>query len=256
MKNKIKEMLEEGEVVFGTAIYSFSPALVEIAGYSGFDYVRLEAEHSWRQDESLEHMIRAADCSGVASIVRVDKGNPYLIRKVLELGALGVMVPHIKNKEEAMEVIRAAKFPPKGIRGYIDLCHSAKYGFRKDDWIKWSNEEILTGVMIEDKEGVENIEEIAALEDLDFIVFGHADYSISIGLPLQVSHPKVMEGLKKIISAAKKFGKYVAKGVNYPWVEEAKKYIEMGCNIIEIGHDLSILRTIWKKTIEDLREIT
>ncbi len=250
---KIKEILESGSVALGTAIYTLNPAVVELAGYCGLDFVRIDTEHSWRRDESLENICRAADCAGIASIVRVD-GDPHLIRKALEVGAEGVLVPHINTMEEAEQVVRAAKFPPKGIRGYVDLCRSAKYGLAHD-WISWSNKETMVGVMVEDRRAVDNIGEIMKVEGLDFVLFGRADYSLSIGLPLQVSHPKVIEGLKNTIEAAKKNSKYVGIVVNYPWVEQAKKFIDMGCQLIEIGHDLSILRTIWREVVEDIRKL-
>ena len=107
--------------------------------------------------------------------------------------------------------------------------------------------------MIEDQGAIKDIDRIMSLKGLDFVLFGPADYSLSIGLPEpKKNHPKVQDALKRTIEAAKKNNKYVMIGVGYPWEEEAKKYIEMGCQMIEIGHDYSILKTVWGNTLKSL----
>ena len=251
-KNKLRKTLEEGKIALGTCFYSYSPALVEVAGYCGLDFCRIEAEHVWRQDENFEHMMRAAVISGVVPLARVDK-NPFLIRKALEAGAAGVIVPHVLNGAEAIEIVKAAKFPPQGNRGFSNLCFSGRWGTSSGiEWIKWSDEETMVGVVIEDYCAVENINEIMSVKGLDFVMFGPADYSISLGIPLQTTHPKVMEGLKKTVHAAEEHGKYVMIGVGFPWVENVKKFIKIGCRLIEIGHDITILASVWKMLKEEI----
>jgi 4-hydroxy-2-oxoheptanedioate aldolase len=254
-KNKLKRILEESKIAVGTCIYSFSPALVEVAGFCGLDFCRIDIEHAWRQDENFEHMMRAAAISEIVALPRVDR-NPFLIRKALEAGAGGIIVPHILNVEEVADVVKAAKFPPQGERGFGNLCFSGRWGTSPGvEWIKWSNEETMVGVMIEDQRAVEKIDEIMSVDGLDFVLFGPADYSVSLGIPVQTRHPKVMDGLKKIIDAAARHGKYVMANVCYPWAENAKKFIEMGCRLIEIGHDVTILTSMWRMLGEEIRGI-
>ena len=254
-RNKLRKIIEEGEIALGTGMYSFSPALVDVAGFCGLDFCRIDTEHAWRQDGTLEHMMRAAAISDIVALPRVDR-NPDLIRKVLEVGAGGLIVPHILNAEEVAGVVRAAKFPPQGNRGFGSLCFSGRWGTRSGtEWIKWSNEETMVGVMIEDYRAVEKIDEIMSVDGLDFVLFGQSDYSVSLGIPLQTMHPKVMEGLKKTIRAAETHGKYVMKGVGFPWVKNAKKFIEMGCQLIEIGHDITLLSSMWKKLGQKIKGI-
>lgn len=248
MVNKLKKVLDKGEVALGTAIFSCSPAIVEVAGYSGLDFVRIDNEHSWRRDESMEHMIRAAYVAGITPILRIDRGDPYIVRKALETGAGGILVPDITTKEEVEEVIKAAKFPPRGTRGYSSLCFSGQWGAKGgEDWVDWSDNETLVGIMIENEEVIRELGEILSLDGLDFVLFGPSDYSMSLGLRgPQKNHPKVQDGLKKTIEVAGKYNKPVAIGVGQPWEEEAKKYINLGCRMIEIGHDVVVLRSIWK----------
>jgi len=253
--SKLKGVLEKGEVALGTAVFSSSPAIVEVAGYSGLDFVRIDNEHSWRRDESMEHMIRAAYLAEITPILRIDKGDPYIIRKALEVGAGGVIVPDITTKEEAEEVVRAAKFPPRGTRGYSSLCFSGQWGKRGgEDWADWSDNETLVGIMIENEEVMSKLDAILSLAGLDFALFGPSDYSMSLGLRApQKNHPKVQDALNKTIEVASKYNKPVAIGVGQPWGEEAKKYIDLGCRMIEIGHDVVVLRSIWKDLSATIR---
>ena len=254
-ENKLKKILKEGKVAFGTCICSFIPSIVELAGYCGLDFCRIDNEHNWRQDDMLEHMMRGAVIGDIVSLARIDKGNPYLIRKVLEIGAGGIIIPDIKNSQEVKEIIKAAKFPPIGNRGYSGLCFSAGYGAKAGkEWIEWSNNETMVGVMIEESEAVRNIDSIMAVEGLDFVLFGPSDYSLNIGLSSpKKNDPKVQDAIKRTIESANKYEKYVMIGVGYPWEEQIQKYIEMGCRMIEIGHDYSILKTIWTENLKAFR---
>ena len=255
-KNKLKEILEAGELAVGSCVYSNSPALVELMGYCGLDFCRIDNEHSWLRDQSMESMVRAATISGIVPLLRIDRDDPNVVRKALETGAGAILIPHILNAEEAEEIVRMAKFPPKGDRGIGSLCFSGKWGtVSAPEWIKWSDEEQMIGVMIEDYRTMEQIDEIMAVDDLDYVLFGASDYSTSIGHPGQGGHPKVMEALKETIRAADRHGKYVCKGVGYPWVENARKMVEMGCHMIEMGHDATILKTIWSEKGGEIRKL-
>ncbi|MFP3950532.1 MAG: HpcH/HpaI aldolase family protein [Candidatus Bathyarchaeia archaeon] len=254
-ENKVKRKFEEGILVVGTCAYTNSPILVELAGFCGMDFIRIDNEHSWRRDESAENMMRAAANSGIVPILRIDN-DPDVIRKALEIGAGGILIPHINTAEEVEGIVEAAKFPPVGSRGTGSLCFSARWGTERiSEWMAWSNEELLIGVMIEDYRAVPHLDEIMAVEGLDYVLFGPGDYSVSIGLPGQMTHPKVMEALQRTIDAANRHGKYVMKGVGYPWVENAKRLIDMGVHAIEMGHDVSILRDIWRRQGSEIRKL-
>ncbi len=254
-KNKLKEIIKRGEVALGTCVYTFSPAAIELAGFCGLDWCRIDNEHAWRQDYTTEDMLRGAFCADIVPLLRIDKDNPYLVRKALEAGAGGVIVPHVNTRREVEEIVRAAKFPPLGKRGYGGLCFSGQWGAGGGtDWMEWSNNETMVIPMIEDVAAIPNIDEIMSTEGLDGIYFGPADFSVSAGIPLQTRHEKVMDALRRTIDAAKKYGKFVIFGAKYPYWEDAKKLRDMGVQAIEIGHDLSILGTIWKKTIQEFRK--
>jgi 4-hydroxy-2-oxoheptanedioate aldolase len=254
--DELKKILATGSVALGTAVFSHSPAIVEVAGYSGLDFVRIDNEHAWRRDESMEHLMRAAAIAHVTPIVRGDKGDPNLIRKALEIGARGIIVPDIKTRAEAEAVIQASKFPPRGIRGYSSLCFSGRWGFDAgQNWVDSCDHDNLVGIMIETEEMIAHLDEVLSLEGLDFVLFGPADFSMSLGLRKpQKSHPKVQDALKKTVEVAQKYHKSVAIGIGKPWEEEAQKYIELGCRMIELGNDVSAVRFVWETAAKALKQ--
>lgn len=247
-RNKLRQILEQGDVAFGTGFYAFSPTLVEVAGYCGLNFVRIDNEHAFYSKSTLERMIMAAELAGTTPILRVDRDDPYIIRKALEIGAQGVLVAHINTREDAQNVVEAAKFPPWGIRGTA-MCHANKWNVtvKGSDFIPWSNKETLIATMVEDYRAINNIEAIASVKGLDILWFGPSDFSVSIGAPGEgLKNKTVMDGLLKTIAAATHHHKHVCLGVGYPWEENAQKYIDLGVTMIELGHDVSILRTTWQ----------
>lgn len=254
-ENKLKAKMRRGEVALGTAIYSFSPAIVELAGFCGLDFVRIDNEHAWRQDESGETLLRAAMVSDIVALLRIDRDNPYLVRKALEAGAGGVIVPHAHSRKDVEEIVRAAKFPPLGSRGYGGLCLSGQWGIRAGtEWMEWSNRETLVIPMIEDESAVPNLEAILSTEGLDGVFFGPADFSISAGVPLQIGHEKVMTALRKTIEVADKYGKFVIYTAGFPQWETVFKVRELGVKAIELGHDVTILGAVWRRTLQEMEK--
>lgn len=252
-RNSLKEKLSAGRVAFGTCVDTHSPATVEIAGYSGLDFVRIDTEHSWRRDESLEHLMRAAWIGGIVPLVRVDY-DANLIRKALEAGAGGIIVPHIAAESDAKEIVSAAKFPPLGKRGYGSFSLAGRWGTeRADEWMTWSNEQQMVGAMIEEPEAIERIDDIVSVAGLDFLLFGPSDLSAALGIPGQTSHPKVQEAFERTVKSARRHGKHVMIGVNYPWERKASEHIQLGCTLIELGHELAILHSIWHSSMESLK---
>jgi 4-hydroxy-2-oxoheptanedioate aldolase len=242
----------------GTCLDSYSPAAVEVTGYSGLDFCRIDNEYSWRRDEGMEHMLRAAAVVGITPMVRIEKGAPYLISKVFQSGAAAVLVSDISNAEEAEAVVRASKFAPAGHRGMSTFSFAGKWGATGvEEFADWSDRQLMVGVMIEHEQVVSHLDRIFAIEGLDYAFFGPADFSMSIGLRgTNRNHPKVQDAIKKACDAANKHNKCLGIGVNEPWADEAAKYIDLGCRFIEVGHELAILRTVLSSAAAGIRSIS
>lgn len=218
------------------------------------DFCRIDNEHAWRQDQSTEDVLRGGLLGGLVPLLRVDRDNPYLIRKALEAGAGGVIIPHAKGKEDVQRMVEAAKFHPLGKRGYGGLCLSGKWGVDAgEEWMNWSNREQLVIPMVEDVGALEEIDEIMATEGVDGIFFGPADFSISAGVPLKIWHDKVVGAVKTVVETADKYEKFVIYPIGFPQWEQVERVKELGVHAVELGHDVSILKSVWQKSIGSFR---
>jgi len=247
--NKLREKLAKGQRVVGAAVYSWSPSVVDVIGSVGLDYLRIDTEHAWPRDGQLEPLIRAAIMGGVVPIVRIDRDNPYLARKALEIGAGGIVVADVCSVEQAESVVQSAKFPPRGIRGYSSNCWSAGWGAAAGaEWVQWSNREPMIGVMIENVAAMQSIDGILAVDGVDFALFGPADYSMSLGLGAPVPRDdRVQAAIEATAQAAHDAGKYFSLVVGTDPIN-IEKYIHVGVDMLELGNDLGIVRAIWTST--------
>ncbi|HJO97823.1 MAG: aldolase/citrate lyase family protein [Rhodospirillales bacterium] len=245
--NKLRAKLNDGHLVCGSVIYSWSPAIMDQAGFAGLDFIRIDSEHAWRQDGAMEGMVRAALAAGVAPILRVDRDNPYLIRKALEIGAEGIIVPDVHSADDAANVVRASKFPPRGIRGYGSNCVAGGWGTKAGpEWVEWSDREPMIGIMIEHVEAMDRLDDIFAVDGVDFALFGPSDYSMSLGVGtgLDVGDERIVDAVTKTCAAAKKAGKHVMLGVGMD-ASTVRRYADIGVTMMEMGNDAALVRAAW-----------
>lgn len=229
--NEAKERLANGKAISVVSAGYNSPELIEFLGGFGFDAMYLDTEHTSTGWESLQNMIRAADLVETPTIVRVQDNSPSLIARTLTLGAYGVQVPHISSREEAEAAVRATKFYPIGDRGWS--AGRAGRGENSETFADKSNKETMIVAMIEDADGVKNIDDILKVGNIDAYFIGRGDLAQSLGYPGQNSHPKVVEAADHAIDAIIAAGGVVAIGANSPAALE--KYLERGMRYFNIG---------------------
>lgn len=209
--NKVKQKLMRGELSLGANLNYFSPALVEFAGALGFEWMFIDCEHGWMSESEVENMVRAAEAFGIVPIMRVPTNSAHIILRFLDLGVMGIVVPHICTKEQAEAAVKAAKYWPMGHRGSnYGTGRNNQYGVTmKDvrDYYEESNRETMVIALIEDEEGVENIEEIVSVPGLDASWLGPADLAQSMGMPGQKA---IDEALDRVVEATIKAGKVSA----------------------------------------------
>jgi len=253
--NAVREKLAKGECVTGTAHHSWSPIVMEVMGLAGVDFVRIDNEHAWRQDSSAEDVIRACLLAEVCPILRVDRENPYLIRKAFEIGAQGIIVPDVHTVADAEAVVRAAKFPPRGTRGFSNQCASGGWTtIDAHEWVEWSDRENLVGIMIENPAAMDSIDDIMAVDGIDFALFGPADFSLNLGLRKPaLDDERVVGAIIRTIEAAKKSGKHVMYN---PGLDPAaiKLWKERGLTMFEMLSDTKIIHAALSqglKTVAD-----
>jgi 4-hydroxy-2-oxoheptanedioate aldolase len=255
-KNPVKQAIRDGKTVFGIYIAVPSPVMVELAGYAGFDFVRIDICHSAVDLPAIADMIRAAEASGVTPMVRVDY-DPHLIAKVLEAGAMGLFIPDVSTVEMARSVVDAVHFAPMGDRGTFAASRITRYGaISSGEYAKWSNEEILLGVQIESKEAADNLERTLGVDGIDMIGSGRGDLANALGLTGQKNHPSVLALEEKIFDTAKKRGKYVSVNLDPTASNFAETVVtwKKKAQVITLGHDLTLLRKYFGDAITTARQ--
>ena len=182
------------------------PGAVDLIGAAGYDFVIVDAEHVMVNPETLENMIRAAECANITPLVRVGGVQPDAILRALDAGAQGIVVPHVSSKSEAEQIVAAARYHPLGNRG-ISGGRTTGFGtLSLPEYFERANREIMVVVMIEDKEGVEQLESILSVPGIDLVLEGAVDLSQSYGVPGQMQHPEVRMTVKKIAHTCAKHG--------------------------------------------------
>lgn len=253
VKNSLKEKMKV-RPVFGMTICSGSPAIIEMLGIAGFDFAFIDAEHNPRAVTDLKELILAARYAGISPLVRVTKPDEVEIRKALEMGAEGVIIPHIKTKEEMETCVRGAKFPPLGRRGLDFGVRSSGYGMEEfsTNYIDYSNETELVIPMDEDFEFTDRIEELMSVPGIDAINFGPADYANSINsrTGYDLDQPDVAEALRKLRGQAEPRGIGIMAPANPPTYENAMKLIQKGVTMVIMSSDYNV----WSSNVREIRE--
>jgi 4-hydroxy-2-oxoheptanedioate aldolase len=209
LQNRIKKIIREGGVALAAHGGCFrEPEVVELIGQAGFDGVFIDMEHTGFDLRDIQMMVLAAERFGITPIVRTSGFDPAFILRLLDIGVQGIYVPHVQNLETARQAVAATRYTPLGDRGVVGFCRAAAYGqIPLKEHMEQSNREVMLTLMIEDKEALDEIDAIAALEGVDLIAPAPNDLGASLGVPGQTDHPKLVAAMTRIIEAVRKAGK-------------------------------------------------
>ncbi|MDA0747846.1 MAG: aldolase/citrate lyase family protein [bacterium] len=238
MPETLKSRLKNGDVVLGPFVNLASGALLEIAAYAGFDFVILDTEHGPLDIPTTEDLCRTAAGVGITPIVRVRENDPAQILRALDIGASGVQVPQICTKADAEALIRAAKYAPLGMRGVSPYTRAARYFSDGPKIFERLNEEQMVLIHLEGVEGLENLDEIIAVPGLDVIFLGPYDLSQSLGIPGQISDPRVVDRMRQAAEKINAAGLTVGTFADGP--EAARRWIDAGVRYISLSVDTGI----------------
>ena len=250
MKYSIKKRMQNGETVFGTWCMLPSSFVVDVIACTGIDFIVLDMEHGTLSWETAEEMVRAAQLHNCQPIIRVGDDQENTILHALETGCEALMVPHVSTLGSAQKIVNAALYSPKGARGLSPYtrCHGYTH-VELDRSMSRHAEDTLVGVLVEGKEGIENLPEITQIDGIDLIYLGMYDISQSVGLPGQLEHPKVMKQLKEclevIVSAGKLAGTFSRE------VEACRSYQNMGFSFIAYVADSYALTSFYENFVQD-----
>ena len=231
--NHVKQKLKAGETVWSSSVRLPDPGLCELLGYAGWDFVLLDGEHGAVDASTLERLVIGCYAGNTTPIVRVLRPNdPEAVMHALDLGAQGVLMPHCRTVEDERRLVSAAMYPPRGTRGFGPGRGTLWGRIGGADYLQAANDEVLLLALIEDPEGVENVEAIAA-GGLDGLWVGTGDLALGYGVGTDRDHPLVQQAAERILAACLKNN--VACGYPARSVEEGRRAAAQGYRLIGFG---------------------
>ncbi len=238
-ENPVKKALKEGKVVIGATVTAANPDVAATLAGVGFDFLWIEMEHGPITLETARSMILATRGLRAMPFTRVPVNEPWLAKRVLDIGSLGVIFPFTSTKELAEQAVKSCKYPPLGIRGAGPAMAASRWGMSGADYVKFANENVMVIVIIEQKQAIDNIEEIAAVPGIDVLFIGANDLSYSLGVGGNVNAPVVEEAMTKVLAAAKKRNIPVGFPSGNP--TEINKRIAQGFRFFQASSDLAMM---------------
>lgn len=251
---KLKERIQRGEVVTSIMLRLADPNIAEMMAIQGVDLIIIDNEHYPFDPETMIDVIRAAHAGGAACMVRLPNAEPARIAQVMDMGADGIQIPSVGSYEEAMALVDAVKFAPQGHRGFCPITRAAYYGHGMTpvEFAQRSNENSLVVPQIETKEGVEDIDRILSIPQVDWLPIGPSDLSASYGCPGQYDNPKVVNAIQSVTEKSIAAGKVGWKMYHTP--ETMAKAYERGERFMSLGSDQQILMNGLKKLVGAVRQ--
>lgn len=237
----LRERILNGEVVYGLFYKLNSPDVAEMVGNAGFDFIIVDTEHSNFSTYDVANIVRAADSTGMSTVVRTFAATEEDVLHALDSGADGVQIPSITSVETAKNACEAAKYFPEGTRGLSMTQRAAMYGAwnKEESYFTYSNRNSLVVAHVENKEMAEKVEQLCAIPQIDVLFVGPGDLSQSMGKPGKLDDPEVVAVIEKVFAAVLKAGKKVGIYCGNP--AAVKKYTGMGATYIAYGSDATAL---------------
>lgn len=250
--NTLLQIWKQNKIATNAWLTIPSAWTAEIISSTGFDACTIDMQHGLIDYQTALTMLQSMQASGTVPLVRVPWNEPILTMKMLDAGAYGIIVPMIDNQKQIKDFIEVCKYPPLGSRSYGPIRSSLVLG---DDYFKNANSEVLAIGMIETKEGLNNVEEIASFEGLNGFYIGTIDLSISLGIrPLGDLHSeKLISAITKIVDTAKKHDLIV--GVHTKSPEETKILQGLGVNLLTFLNDSTLLKSNTKQIYDQARKL-
>ena len=253
MNSRIRNLLEADKPAFGIQLRFGSPAIAELAGLAGFDWILIDTEHAPQTPVTVQAQIQAAGCTPATPIVRITRTDPDLIKLYLDMGAMGIVVPFVNTPEEAKLGAEACRYPPRGTRGW-GPHRAAGYGLFEEDYTARIDDVVVYLPIIESAEAVDNIDAIMDVEGVDGCIVGPVDLCISLGVPFRFDHPKYLDALRRVREAGQRTG----KPVGHPLLgstddeENVRRQVAEGVRLLLIGGDETVMQDGLRGTIEEL----
>ncbi len=237
MKETFKRKLNRGDLLIGTTITIPAPEIGEIYAMSGFDWLFIDLEHGVIGLKDAQIIIQATE-SQTPSLVRVPSIDLAWIKKTLDMGPAGIIIPQVRTAEEVAKAVQLCKYPPEGKRS-VGIARAQGYGEKFQEYVATANENTAIVIQIEHRDAVSNIEEIIKVAGIDCIFIGPYDLSTSMGKPGQTTDPEVQDAISRV----KRFANdaKIPLGIFGVSPEAVTPYIQSGYTLIAVGMDGMLL---------------
>ena len=249
----LKEKIKKSKALVGGWITMGDPVVSEIMAQAGFEWLAVDMEHSALTLEQVQNQVRIIELSGVPSLVRVGENNPNLIKRVMDTGTQGVIVPMVNSRAEAIRAVQSVHYPARGIRG-VGLARAQKYGFGFSQYRDWLKQKSVVIVQIEHIRAVENIDEILQVGGIDAFIVGPFDLSGSLGFPGEFDHPRVVQALKVVMNASKRFNIPAGFHVIPPDTDLLLNKVRQGYKFLAFSLDILLLGTICRNSLAQVKK--
>jgi 2-keto-3-deoxy-L-rhamnonate aldolase RhmA len=253
LENRVKELLKKGEVTFGSWVTIGHPEVAEIMANVGFDWLIFDTEHAPLSLETVEAQLAAINGTNVTPLIRVAWNDMVLIKRALDIGAKGLLIPWVNTKEDAERAVKACKYPTAGVRG-VAPRRASRYGLDLNEYLATADKNLLIVLQIETAEAVKNVEQILSVDGVDAFFIGPADLSASLGFIGKWDHPRAVEATRSVLRAGKKLG--VPGGIHAMNLDIAIQHAKDGFQFIALGSDYGFLLKQAQASLEKVREGT
>lgn len=237
----LKQKLKNNQLTIGSWIMIGNSMSVEVMALAGFEWLVVDIEHTSIDLETTQILITTIQANGIKALVRVSKNEEVIIKRILDMGADGIIVPMVCSKEDAIKAVNYSKYPPIGKRG-VGLYRAQKYGTCFEEYKKWVDEELVIIAQIEHIEAVDNIDDILQVDGIDGTIIGPYDLSGSMGCPGDFERTDVKEAIQKVLDKCKKYNMPSGFHVVDTNSENLKLKIEQGCTFLAYGIDYFFMR--------------
>ena len=253
--NRYQQVVRQGNVPVGHMILEFcSRGLPKMLAQADLDFVIIDTEHSAFSSADVANLVSWFQATDIAPFVRIPQIEYHLIARTLDAGALGIMVPNVKNGEQAKAIVDAAKYAPLGQRGVIlGNAHTDFATVAPNEFLPHANENTTIICQIESVEGLENIEAIATTPGVDVLWVGHFDLTQSMGIPGQFDTKQFLDALDLVIKTANKHG--LQTGIQPGSLEQATAWMEIGFNVISFSADIAVYMQAMASAAQSIREL-
>lgn len=236
----LKSRLINKEVTIGSWITLGHPAVAEIMAQAGFDWLTVDMEHSAITLHQAQHLIQVIELAGCVPLVRVGVNDANLIKRVMDAGAHGVIVPMVNTREEAERAVSAVKYPPLGTRG-VGLARAQRYGAGFDSYKEWAKKESIVIVQVEHIKAVNNLEDILSVDGVDGFIIGPYDLSGSLGVPGEFEHPDTVAALERVQKVSRAMDAVAGFHIIPPELSALEEKISEGYRFIAFSLDILFL---------------